>query len=137
MITGALCLTAEETMVQRDMVAYVRLRGRQVAEAELKLRSRACIFTPKPNHRALGNSPWSGGEVESWCQRCERQRVAPDLKMGLSLCEVTETRLRSDNRCGIVWALLTHPGLKPWPGQTALFCCLGAGRGTSEPSLNL
>lgn len=142
MNTGALCLTAEETTVQRDVVAYVRLRGRRVAEAELKLRSRACIFTPKPNHGALGNSPWSGGEVGSWCQRCERQRkrafgVAPDLKMGLSLCEVTKTRLCSDNRCGIVWALLTHPGLKPWLGQTALFCCLGAGRGTSEPSLNL
>lgn len=73
MITGAPCLTAEETWVQRDTVAYVRSRGRRVAEAELTLRSRACIFTAEPGHRALGNSLWSGEEGSS-CQRRERQR---------------------------------------------------------------
>lgn len=111
-ITGAPCLTAEETRVQRDTVAYVRSCGRWAAEAEPKLRSRACIFTAEPGHGALGNSLWSGGEVGSWCQRCERQRkrafgVASDSKMGLSLCEVTETQCHSDTRYGIIWALLT------------------------------
>ena len=78
----------------------------------------------------------------SWCQRCERQRerafgAAPDSKMGLSQYEVTETRLYSHNRFGIAWALLMSPGLKLWLGNIAPLCCLGAGRGTSGPSLYL
>lgn len=89
MITGAPCLTAEEAQVQRDTVVYVRSRGRWAAEAELKLRSRACIFTAEPGHGALGNSLWAGGEEGSSCQRCERQRKSlwggPRLENGALL----------------------------------------------------